>query len=482
MVRAKPEWRGLPRAGVGAALTFGPVPGGRRVSRWVRLAAALGLTAFATAALAQVPVIPGVSGFGINTPAGRGGQVFRVTNLNESGAGSLAECVTATGPRVCIFEVSGTIKLGQDLKIWNPNLTIAGQTAPSPGIMLRGAALVIAASDVLVQHVRIRAGDDPTGPDPYNRDAIKVESQSGIRNVVIDHCSFSWATDEIQSTWGTWDNVTFKDNIIAEALYDSLSRLGPQGYGALFGPGEASVSMIGNLFAHNKERNPLTRATRFVFVNNVVYNRMYADVQLQSEGYKTDNSIVGNVFLRGPDYANARRPVVLRSGDSLALLPGTRVYVADNQAQEATSDPWSVVTLEPGLIRSAFEVTAPPVWPTGLNARRTAGNEVLNYVLDNAGARPADRDPVDLRIVQSVKDRGGQIINCVQADGSERCKKNAGGWPSLAQNTRKLVLPADPNKVGSDGYTNLEKWLHDLAAEVEGRAARPQPPEHVGAQ
>src|SRR5690606_12613203 len=89
------------------------------------------------------------------------------------------------------------------------------------------------------------------------------------------------------------------------------------------------------------------------------------------------------------------------------------------------------------------------------------------------GARPADRDPVDARIVRSVREGGGQIINCVSADGTARCAKNAGGWPELASNRRALTLPENPNAVGSDGYTNLEKWLHQMAAAVEGGKPRP---------
>src|SRR5881394_4108928 len=101
-----------------------------------------------------LPVIPGTVGFGVETPAGRGGTVYRVTNLNADGAGSLKACIDGTTARVCIFEVSGTIKLTQDLQVRNDKLTIAGQTAPSPGIMIRGGALDIHASDVLVQHIR----------------------------------------------------------------------------------------------------------------------------------------------------------------------------------------------------------------------------------------------------------------------------------------------------------------------------------------
>ena len=83
-------------------------------------------------------------------------------------------------------------------------------------------------------------------------------------------------------------------------------------------------------------------------------------------------------------------------------------------------------------------------------------------------ARPADRDPVDARIVKSVRDRTGNIINCVAANGTTRCQRNGGGWPSLAENKQALTLPANPNEVGADGYTNLEKWLHKMASKVEG--------------
>ncbi|MFQ6024714.1 MAG: hypothetical protein ACE5NW_18530, partial [Acidiferrobacterales bacterium] len=156
-------------------------------------------------AFADLPVIPNGAGFGITTPAGRGGKVYKVTNLRATGRGSLKACIDRSGPRVCVFEVSGTITLTRNLWIANPFITIAGQTAPSPGITIRGAALGIETHDVLVQHLRIRVGDDPNGPDPENRDAIRVEDKWGI---VIDHCSLSWAIDETISAWTDWDNVT----------------------------------------------------------------------------------------------------------------------------------------------------------------------------------------------------------------------------------------------------------------------------------
>src|SRR5690606_34486625 len=171
-----------------------------------------------------LPVFPQATGYGAETVAGRGGTVYRVTNLNDSGAGSLRACVEAKGPRVCVFEVSGTIKMKTDLGISNPYITIAGQTAPSPGIMLRGGALRISASEVLVQHLRVRAGDDPEGHPPSNRDSLKIESPADkpIKNIVVDHCSFSWAIDEVASVWNGYDNVTLSNNIFSEGLQYSL--------------------------------------------------------------------------------------------------------------------------------------------------------------------------------------------------------------------------------------------------------------------
>jgi hypothetical protein len=229
----------------------------------------------------------------------------------------------------------------------------------------------------------------------------------------------------------------------------------------------ASLAMIGNLFIH-QWGNPLSLVPRFVFVNNVVYNpvEQFVDLARQSATYN-----------RGQQCLPAAQTPRLRPVCSVLgpLVAGTRVFVSDNSAQEATSDPWSVVQLRANT-RADYEASSAPVWPSSLVARRTANNEALNFVLANVGARPVDRDTVDTRLVADVKNRTGQIINCVTSDGSSRCQKNAGGWPVLQQNSRALQLPANPNVVGSDGYTNMEKWLHGMAAAVEGKTAAPQPP------
>jgi pectate lyase len=424
-----------------------------------------------------LPVIPNGAGFGMDTPAGRGGRVIRVTNLTDSGEGSLRACVNAEGPRVCVFEVSGTIRMTRDMSISNPYITIAGQTAPSPGIMLRGGGLRVNASDVLVQHIRVRPGDAPEGPTLENRDALKVESADGtIRNIVVDHCSFQWAIDELGSMWKGWDNVTLSNNMFAEALDDSLHPKGRHGYGVLFGPINGKVAFTGNLIAHSKERNPLSRAAQFVMVNNVIYNRAKKDVDLQSEhGIATRNAIVGNVFIRGRDHSTSVGPISVRvEGNELALPSASRIYVADNAAQGASQDPMSLMSaIGDPVPLNPYMARIPPAWPAGLTRLPTDEGTVLQQVLRSVGARPADRDPVDNRIIGHVRNGTGRIINCVASNGTPRCELNAGGWPQLAENRRPLTLPSNPNEVTPSGYTRLELWLHELAAEVEGRPTRP---------
>jgi hypothetical protein len=450
---------------------------GRKLRASLRMVIAAQLLCAASAVslpASALPVIPGLSGFGSDTAAGRGGTVYRVTNLNDTGTGSLRACVNASGPRVCVFEVSGTIRMAGDLDVRNPGITIAGQTAPSPGIVLRGGAIWVKTSDVLVQHLRVRPGDDSTGSPPDNRDALKISAPAGstLRNVVIDHCSFTWAIDETASIMYGWDNVTLSNNILGEPLHDSIHPKGPHGFGVLVETGR--VTMKGNLFYSNKDRNPHSRAPQLVMVNNVVYNPDGIVKLGTTNSAVTRNTVVGNVFIPGPD-TRSQMPIQIRAGGDDALPSASRIYLADNQAPNATNDPWSIASYYTvvGDV-TQYRTNTPPTWTPDLTRLPTSGNAVLDSVLRGVGARPADRDAVDSRIVEGVRTRSGRVINCVAPNGTARCERNAGGWPNLPANRRTLTLPSNPNEVTPSGYTRLELWLHEMAAEVEGRT--PSPP------
>jgi uncharacterized protein YjdB len=402
-----------------------------------------------------LPVLPGIEGHGSTTPAGRGGTVLRVTNLNDAGPGSLRAALEASGPRVVIFEISGTIKVTSDIEISSPYLTVAGQTAPSPGILVRGAAIRVNTHDVLIQHLRLRAGDDSDGPSPGGRDALGVYG-SNVYNVVIDHVSASWGIDEnaSTSTAGTRHDITFINSIISEGLSNSMHDEGEHSKGLLIGQGSTNISIIRCLFAHNRDRNPYFKGNTFtLFVNNVAYNygHSYAIENGDGGGYGLQQSSqVGNVFIAGVNTPGGR-PIRVHS----SVKPGSLIYVADNSLNRAPvpADPWAIVEDQVG---ASIRASTPPIW-TSLTVLPNA--QVEAWVLANAGARPAERDAVDLRIVNEVRNNTGRIINSV-AEG--------GGWPVLAVNTRALTVPGNPNgDDDGDGYTNLEEWLHQFAVQVE---------------
>lgn len=186
----------------------------------------------APVALRAVQLVPGVYGYGadraINSAGfGAGATIHEVTNLsdgpNPGPPGSLRAALRASGPRIVVFRTSGVIELQSAINIENGNVTIAGQTAPSPGIAIHGAGLNFTASNVLVQHLRIRPGDKWSSVSTTNRDAISfTNSTTTISNAVFDHCTFSWTLDELASTWYSWDNVTFHKCIFAEPLHVSI--------------------------------------------------------------------------------------------------------------------------------------------------------------------------------------------------------------------------------------------------------------------
>jgi len=222
----------------------------------------------------RLPAFPGAEGFGTITQGGRGGKVLEVTNLNDSGPGSLREAVEDTGPRTVVFRVSGNIELRSTLTIINDSITIAGQTAPGDGICLKDRGCEVYANEVIIRFIRSRPGDGMVDGERYASDAISGRS---CKNIILDHCSMSWGMDETNTFYHV-ENYTVQWSIISENLYDSYHPKGPHGMGWV-------VSGVGatahhNLCANNATRNPRFSPTDFYddsriitdFRNNVIYN------------------------------------------------------------------------------------------------------------------------------------------------------------------------------------------------------------------
>ena len=233
----------------------------------------VGLT-FPKQVSAYLPSFPGAEGYGAVSIGGRGGRVIKVTNLNDSGAGSLREALTASGPRIVIFTVSGTITLNSNINITNPYLTVAGQTAPGEGITIKHADIRVLTDDVIIRYLRVRNGPGDTNPDDGNRDNISVNTAN---RVIIDHCSVSWSTNENTNVYNSHD-ITFQWNLIGEGLYSSTHPDGIHGHAMLVYrtntiDGTTNLSVHHNLMAHNFFRNPEVQTGEpFEYVNNVVYN------------------------------------------------------------------------------------------------------------------------------------------------------------------------------------------------------------------
>ena len=446
--------------------------------------------------------------------------VHRVTNLNTSGPGSLRAALEAVGPRVVVFEVSGNIDFTPhgSLGIGNPYVTVAGQTAPSPGITLKGCELGVRTHDVLLQHIRIRMGDlpDPEQAKRYEksdwsqfseRDCMKL----GGERVVVDHCTFSWATDELVQS--TALGVTFRQNLFAECLDSPKHHKGGHSK-ALLIPDQTPrerryCAVIGNLFAHNADRHPAAQGgTKLVHVNNFIYDatrKPGVALTLSNGAFRGDGggpiraSVIANHFDRVPapfrfisrpldvdgevylkDFLVTYTPAELREHEKLIRQTVDEKQFKDYLAgkekpargehevvHEHLEDPWKASHMlmfrwwmGERIYPLKSKVDEPPLEVPGLEIKPVG--KVREWVLATAGARPGDRDAADARVIRQVRERTGGIL---------LSQEDVGGWPELEENRRKLTVPDDPSgDEDGDGYTNLEEWLHGFSAEVEGGA------------
>lgn len=436
---------------------------------------ALIMTFFISQSALSMPAFPGAQGFGAASMGGRGGKVVFVTNLNDEGPGSLRAAVENEGPRTVIFRVSGTIALKSNLPVKKPYITIAGQTAPGDGICLKDHAFSVSADHVIVRYIRCRPGDNTKSES----DALSLSSG---QNIIVDHCSASWSVDETLSASARdkLGNVTVQWCIISESLNDSSHHKGAHGYGSLIRGGHGNgYTFHHNLYAHHHARLPRPgnyndrgidpEGFIFDFRNNVIYNWGGT-----SAGYNADGSNKANSITRMNFLANYYKTGVDSKG-SLAFSESTKTakafFSGNCMNGRYPDDPWSLVTFD-NFSQEDLNAYKQPI-PILVPQVKT-DNATTSYkrILSDCGATLPKRDAVDIRIINSVKNRTGKIIND---------EEEVGGWPKLKSakppkdsdrdgmpdNWEKRHgldpnNPADRNKdPDKDGYTNLEEFLNN---------------------
>ena len=430
----------------------------------------------------SLPAFPGAEGFGSDTVHGRGGRVIAVTNLNDSGAGSLRAALEAEGPRIVVFRVGGLIELRSDITVKNPYLMVAGQSAPGDGITLKNAGISVSAHDVVLRYLRGRPGD-ALGQDPEDRDSFQVVpyKKNGnlvrVYNVVFDHLSASWAIDEVMSTGGSLyldgvvRDVTIQWSILSEGLSDSLHPKGRHGKGLLIGDGTSRISVHHNLFAHNPDRHPLFKSgTSGQIINNLVYNSPRGTTLSNAEGTNKPILIdlIGNFYKEGPYSSNSMWAMTF---DTESIPTTSKVYARGNLSPQRPTDEgdeWlGIRTLggEPGPYRAESSVLG------GLSARATSAQEAYEAVLNGAGATLPMRDNVDARVVEDVRSGTGSVIDSPDEVGgypnyaSAQAPEDSDGDGMPDAWEREYGLAPDdvsdgPEDADGDGYTNVEEFLN----------------------
>lgn len=375
-------------------------------------------------AVTEQPTAPTVRGW-TDTDGGNGGAILRVTTLAAEGPGSLTAALETKGPRIVVFEVGGVIDLRlNEVAINEPHLTIAGQTAPSPGITLIRGGLKIGTHDVIIQHLRIRPGEARL-QKRAGHDFDAITTVSGAHDVIIDHNSMTWATDENLSASGTrfvgatpedWraavsHRITFSYNLLAEGLANSTHAKGEHSKGSLVHDNCTDVLIYGNLYAHNYERSPLFKGgARGAVVNNLIYDpgQRAIHYNLIAEEWNGRDHQTGRLDVRGN---------VLRGGPSteplaLVMFGGAGdldLYMHDNIAVDRMGQ--SVPQFARyGVNRAQVtDLKRAPVLPADVTV--LASLDVQDHVVKFVGARPWDRDDIDRRIAANVIEGRGKIID-----------------------------------------------------------------------
>lgn len=437
---------------------------------------------------------PGAEGFGRYTTGGRGGKVYAVTKLTDDGSeGTLRFALNQKGPRYIIFKTGGTIYLESPLKIHEGNVTIAGQTAPRDGITIANYETFVAADNVIIRYMRFRMGDQKK----FEGDALGARF---IKNLMVDHCSMSWSTDETVSIYVN-ENTTLQWCVIAESLRNSFHQKGAHGYGGIAGGKFASFHH--NMYAHHDSRNPrlgeyagskfaLTDLTDFR--NNVIYNWGHNNIY---GGEAMNVNIINNYYKPGPATMTKQRIVAIDKNEK----PETEVYniwgkyyINGNVVEgnpEVTKENWTEGVFS--QMKSSYHLTDKDKNSIKINQPHDIQNNVKTHSPKEAyekilqfGGASFVRDAVDLHVLKDVKNGSFTYKGSKgSTNGIIDSQEDVGGFPTLNQGKPLLdsdndgmpdeweiknkLNPKVANANGRDldkNYDNIEVYVNDIVKKI----------------
>ena len=472
-----------------------------------------------------IRAFPGAEGWGAVSVGGRGGKVIEVTTLADSARGesvipgSLRACAEASGPRICVFRVGGTIQLSGGFRINNPYLTIAGQTAPGGGILIKGnSGIGILTHDVIIRYLRFRL----LGLGSRGSGQVNIGIGNGAYNVIVDHCSTSWSLDENIQIFikesppsPAITNVTVQRCLIAEGLAGHGTGLLISGQD----PSDADpnlptdvylkvheISAHHNLFAHNYDRNPRVSAAGTQVINNVVYN-WGSRVGVSSRKNTVD--FINNYWKKGPMSGSLIFKHESTNTSKGWVYPDPSIYIAGNivkgSFENPTADNWTLIIKDPAagtgggpLPLSYRRYTPLPQSPTSITIE--SATDAYASVLADAGANARldcqgnwvpNSDSVDIRILADVKNgtgwTGTGVVSPavaggfpVIASGAACTDTDKDGMPNEFENLHGFNAndPSDNSKdADGDGYLNLEEYLNgaDILAPTATSTPTPEP-------
>jgi len=467
----------------------------------IRCAMVVVLLCTADACFALIPAFPGAEGEGMYVSGGRGGDVYHVTNLSNTGTGSFRNGITsATGARTIVFDVSGTISLNTTLRVNKANITIAGQTAPDMGICLVNFGMVVDSGNIILQHIRVRPGDARKGAKTaggFYSDAMELKNS----NIMVDHCSTSWGIDECLSSAGaSFSNITVQYCTISQGLdqtglfHDVLDANynpgGPShhGYGSLIKPisGSGIITYHHNLWSQNDNRNPavgtytVSDTLKADIRNNVMYNNR-ANGYSSEESLRIDMNYVGNYVIAGNETDSSWRNWAFKANAANNMYiyqSGNKIDSDLDSVRDGTDTGWGMFT------GSCTTLVA----PAAMKAVTTqSADDAYNTVMASAGAFYWNRDSVDATLINNVKTMQGSIIDSQKEQKDPNgiltdpngypiipVLSRAAGWDTDGDGMPNAweswygtnpTVADDPNgDRDSDGYKDLEEylvWIYD---------------------